>query len=71
MDVFLDDAKCGCLVGFVVKRKYLFYVLVQISFVFCILHSKEVFLVICPHNKRDKETLLKIINERVCTNNTF
>ena len=32
---------------------------------FNVIFRKEIFLVVCPNNKRDKATLLKIINEKV------
>lgn len=56
--------KCGCLVEYAVKRENF----LQNLYGFCWYFRKEVFLVICPGNRRDKATLLPIIKEKVTTN---
>ena len=58
---FLEDDKCGFWGECVERREFCEWD----TTIYKVIFRKEIFLVVCPNNKRDKATLLKIINEKV------
>ena len=58
---FLEDDKCGFWGECAERREFYEWD----AIIYKAISRKEIFLVVCPNNKRDKATLLKIINEKV------